>query len=518
MSSIASFIFGKKNSSAPTALPEVEGESELKVVTNFGKREDNDPSCPNDDEREVKSASIAEHLNEPFYLFQKETNSLMKLFPGLPDLERVLEVYSCSLNAGLSELQSQGSLYFTGQYLCFINTAGDIKEMIAFREITDLAKNATKMNTSIEIHTTHQKYLFSFFLVRDKTFNMMTLIWKNRGKSNNQYAALAASVKYAKENKTLHETFFAVSPHELVLEHYPCCLESNVNQGRIYVSNFYCIYFYSSIPFMEEKKLKIPFSTIQNITKTSGSMINSIDIQTKDNKHSFRNFLSYCDQCYNMLNSQLEKYRKRPVTFGIPLYELLARENRDNSIPKFVEAAVTFLTAAALDTEGLFRITGNLSEQEYIQLLIDEGEQVDFFSCQDKHVVAGLLKKFFRDLPSPLFTFEFHNCFLALYESKQLFDPAELLRKLKGLIKLLPHHNRKLARYMMEFLAKVSSHVVNNKMNPKNLATIWGAIFLKAAEETLDFSMLKTASEIMDLSLIMINNYNLLFSENDEEV
>ncbi len=44
---------------------------------------------------------------------------------------------------------------------------------------------------------------------------------------------------------------------------------------------------------------------------------------------------------------------------------------------------------------------------------------MDLFSCQDKHVVAGLLKKFFRDLPQPLFTFEFRDCFLALYQSKR---------------------------------------------------------------------------------------------------
>ncbi len=85
---------------------------------------------------------------------------------------------------------------------------------------------------------------------------------------------------------------------------------------------------------------------------------------------------------------------------------------------------------------------------------------------------------------------------------------------------------------MMEFLAKVSSHVGNNKMTPKNLATIWGAVFLKSSDADMvasDFSVLQSAGQIMDLALIMvirvqrfrltksqINNYTVLFSDDEE--
>ena len=75
----------------------------------------------------------------------------------------------------------------------------------------------------------------------------------------------------------------------------------------------------------------------------------------------------------------------------------------------------------ALDSEGLFRISASRREQEQIQYLIDEGEEVDFFDCQDKNLPAGLLKKFFRDLPECLLTDEFYNCFLTVYESKRKF-------------------------------------------------------------------------------------------------
>ncbi len=57
----------------------------------------------------------------------------------------------------------------------------------------------------------------------------------------------------------------------------------------------------------------------------------------------------------------MDKYKKRQVrgsvavrshsckpTFGVPLKELLARENRNTSIPRFVEDCVTFLSASGI--------------------------------------------------------------------------------------------------------------------------------------------------------------------------
>ena len=81
-------------------------------------------------------------------------------------------------------------------------------------------------------------------------------------------------------------------------------------------------------------------------------------------------------------------------------------------------------------------------------------------------MVAGLLKKFFRDLPESVFTFEFYNCFLSVNENKRnyfsyeiskkfsldLYDEQDYKRRLKELIHMLPLYNRKLAFYMIEFL------------------------------------------------------------------
>ena len=51
---------------------------------------------------------------------------------------------------------------------------------------------------------------------------------------------------------------------------------------------------------------------------------------------------------------------------------------------------------------------------------INDGEDIDLGLAyeQDQQVVPGLLQRFFRDLPDPLLTSEFHSCFIALHDTK----------------------------------------------------------------------------------------------------
>jgi hypothetical protein len=72
-----------------------------------------------------------------------------------------------------------------------------------------------------------------------------------------------------------------------------------------------------------------------------------------------------------------------------------------------------------LDLEGLFRISANKTLLERVQNLIDTGAEVDFDKLgNDSHLVPGLLKKFFRELPQPVFTHEFYDCFIVFYQAK----------------------------------------------------------------------------------------------------
>lgn len=55
-----------------------------------------------------------------------------------------------------------------------------------------------------------------------------------------------------------------------------------------------------------------------------------------------------------------------------------------------------------VETEGLFRLNGNLELVKSIKDRLDAGEDVDFMEISDAHTVAHLLKLWFRELPEVL--------------------------------------------------------------------------------------------------------------------
>lgn len=84
-------------------------------------------------------------------------------------------------------------------------------------------------------------------------------------------------------------------------------------------------------------------------------------------------------------------------------------------IPRFVFDSIFYLketgtqyiclTLDAFNYIGLFRVSGNGNMMASIQTELDSGMQVNFFEIDfsNPHVVAGLLKQYFRDLPTSLF-------------------------------------------------------------------------------------------------------------------
>lgn len=71
-----------------------------------------------------------------------------------------------------------------------------------------------------------------------------------------------------------------------------------------------------------------------------------------------------------------------------------------------------------LDYEGIYRKTGGASESKAITHLFERGQYdridlLDGESCHDISSVTSVLKNYFRALPNPLFTFEYHESFVA---------------------------------------------------------------------------------------------------------
>ena len=85
--------------------------------------------------------------------------------------------------------------------------------------------------------------------------------------------------------------------------------------------------------------------------------------------------------------------------------------------------------------------------------------------------VAGLLKLFFRSLPSPLLTTQHYAEFISAAQI-----PDDILRRdsLHAIINALPDPNYATLRVLTLHLNRVQEHSNVNRMTAQNLAIVWG--------------------------------------------
>ncbi|XP_025992443.1 unconventional myosin-IXa isoform X4 [Solenopsis invicta] len=184
-------------------------------------------------------------------------------------------------------------------------------------------------------------------------------------------------------------------------------------------------------------------------------------------------------KCYMKASAECGKDGSLPETnsrkvFGVPLYKL---DCGDGKVPLVVDRLITTIEMHGLYTEGIYRKSGVSSKVRELKMKMDEGdlEKVDFENYQ-VHVLAAVLKSFFRDMPEPLLTYEYYDDFL---HAANLTDPHDRISTLFAILKKLPKPNYDLMERLIVHLARVARHEVDNRMSPSALAIVFAPCILR---------------------------------------
>ncbi|KAL6258640.1 hypothetical protein P5V15_010593 [Pogonomyrmex californicus] len=184
-------------------------------------------------------------------------------------------------------------------------------------------------------------------------------------------------------------------------------------------------------------------------------------------------------KCYLKASAECGKDGSLPETnsrkvFGVPLYKL---DCGDGKVPLVVDRLITTIEMHGLYTEGIYRKSGVSSKVRELKMKMDEGdlEKVDFENYQ-VHVLAAVLKSFFRDMPEPLLTYEYYDDFL---HAANLTDPHDRISTLFAILKKLPKPNYDLMERLIVHLARVARHEVDNRMSPSALAIVFAPCILR---------------------------------------
>lgn len=144
-----------------------------------------------------------------------------------------------------------------------------------------------------------------------------------------------------------------------------------------------------------------------------------------------------------------------------------------NDIPVIIEKCINFIYVNGSMCEGIYRKAGNnLKVAELLEKFAKDAWAVQLTTENySENDVATALKRFFRDLPEPLFPNDQRKY---LIEVSHVKSQDERIRMYKAALEQLPSVTYKTIRKLLGHLTFIGSQSSKNLMNIDNLSAIWG--------------------------------------------
>ncbi|XP_030833716.1 protein Aster-B [Strongylocentrotus purpuratus] len=136
------------------------------------------------EDRSPKSAK-KKPKSSPWYsvlasTYKSKCEEFRKLFKTIPSNERLLMDYSCALQ---KDILVQGRMFITEGWLCFYANIFKWETVltIRFKDVTAITKERTIrfIPNAIQVSTDSEKFFFTSFMSREKSFLLLFRIWQN---------------------------------------------------------------------------------------------------------------------------------------------------------------------------------------------------------------------------------------------------------------------------------------------------------------------------------------------------
>jgi len=206
---------------------------------------------------------------------------------------------------------------------------------------------------------------------------------------------------------------------------------------------------------------------------------------------------------------EASKVTENSNLFGSPL--------DSRKISSFLEKSLLWLEKWGLKTEGIFRVSAGASIIESFANQYGtkkEFQESDFDTWQDNpHVIATVLKKYLRELPAPILTFDNYEMLIVALEREK-----DQIKKITDIIYHLPRGNYQTLKRILLFLRKIQEQSEFNKMTTNNLAIIFSPSLMRPPYELKDtFVMLRHSTLATDLVSNLISNFDEIFTKDIDQ-
>lgn len=170
--------------------------------------------------------------------------------------------------------------------------------------------------------------------------------------------------------------------------------------------------------------------------------------------------------------------------FGVDLQELTKKYGVDSDhgvgpsklrIPIVVDDIINALRQKDMSVEGIFRLNGNIKKLRELTEAINKNPlKSPDFSSQTAVQLAALMKKWLRELPNPLLTFNLYDLWISSQKEPNLLVQKRIIHLAYS---MLPRSHRNLLEVLLYFFLWVASFAeideeTGSKMDIHNLATV----------------------------------------------
>ncbi|XP_029313416.1 protein Aster-C [Cottoperca gobio] len=139
-----------------------------------------DVRCSSDDEESSDpQGQCLAAPQAPLPTYKQRFDEFKKLFKELPESERLIVDYTCALQR---DILLQGRLYLAENWLCFYsNVFRGTKITLTLKDITAMTreKTARLIPNAIQICTDTEKFFFTSFSAREKSYQGVFRMWQN---------------------------------------------------------------------------------------------------------------------------------------------------------------------------------------------------------------------------------------------------------------------------------------------------------------------------------------------------
>jgi len=275
--------------------------------------------------------------------------------------------------------------------------------------------------------------------------------------------------------KSWKKRYFILKLNGISYYEYPPSTTSQV----LSISNFKGFISFSEDTEVFEEKGKTSF-----IIRVKGSKARDYKIHCVSNEE--------VKEWENAIKSVLNQIKSKSTTafkiFGGSLSIIMEHQRstgNNNPLPDFIKTIFEFLdTDEIYATEGIFRISGNLTFINEMKDTINSGKNFIIAPNTDPHAVAGLLKLFLRELEEPLISFEVFDKCVAIPLNE---DPELYLNHLQEAMDSLPTDNKIFLKYLLRTLKCIILQNEINKMTSSNLAIVFAPSLFRKRDSDIQY-------------------------------